>query len=77
MHDFFKIKVDASNNYLMTKDFEDGVVQNKNARVLYSKDGLPVLMYVFVDDNSVVLSGSENVVKEIILRLDSTKIENN
>ncbi|MBI5139265.1 hypothetical protein HZA26_01500, partial [Candidatus Nomurabacteria bacterium] len=76
LHDFFKIKVDVSNNYLLTKDFEDGVVQNKNARVLYSKDGVPVLMYVFIDDNSVVLSSSENVVKEIILRLDSAKIKN-
>ena len=72
---FFKVNASSENNYLFTKNWEDGFVGNKNARILKDKDGKIVLMYVFVDDNSIVITNSENAVNEIILRLGSSKVK--
>ena len=75
LHGFFGIQINADNNYLLTKDFEDGIVQNKNARILKDKEGNIVLMYVFVEDTSLVIANSEDVVKEAILRLAGNGIK--
>lgn len=72
---FFETKISPETNYLFTKDFEDGIVANKNARILKDNNGKIVLMYVFADDNYVVITNSENAVTEVILRLNSTKIK--
>jgi hypothetical protein len=69
LHDFFGESVTAANNYLLTKDFEDKIVENKNARVLADNEGNIVLMYVFADNDSVVIADSPEAVREIILRL--------
>ena len=55
--DLYKIfGEDISNNagYLLTKNFTDGLVGNKNARILYKDNEEIALMYVYVNDNSVV-----------------------
>jgi hypothetical protein len=72
---FFNVKISSDTNYLFTKNFEDGIVANKNARILIDSNGKIVLMYVFADDNSIIISNSENAVNEIILRLNSSKIK--
>ena len=69
LHEFFGIKISANTEYLLTKDFEDGIVKNKNARILYDNERKIVLMYVYVDDNSVVLTNTESTAEEIMLRL--------
>ena len=72
---FLGINLSSDTKYLFTKDFEDGIVENKNARLLYDKDGLPaqtgklVVMYIFADDNSVIITNTPNVAHEIMLRL--------
>ena len=73
LHKFIGINLSAETNYLFTKDFEDGIVENKNARILRNKDGGIVLMYVFANENSVIITGSEPVTHEIILRLASAE----
>ncbi len=73
LYGFFGLNISADTNYLLTKDFQDGIVDNKNARVLYDKDDQAVLMYVFADDNSVVITNSQNTAHEIILRLSSSQ----
>jgi hypothetical protein len=70
---FLGINITSEINYLFTKSFEDSIVDNKNARVLKDKEGSPVLMYIFADDNSVIITGSPAVVHEIILRLASAQ----
>ncbi len=70
---FFGINITSEINYLFTKDFEDTIVENKNTRVLNDKEGNPVLMYVYADDNSVIITGSQSIVREIILRLASAQ----
>lgn len=74
LHSFFGVDISADTNYLLTKDFEDGIVQNKNARILYDKDFNIVLMYVYIDDNSLVITNTEDAVREIIKRLAASKV---
>ncbi|KKS24510.1 MAG: hypothetical protein UU82_C0004G0004 [Candidatus Nomurabacteria bacterium GW2011_GWC2_41_8] len=71
LHKFLRIDISSDTNYLLTKNFEDGIVENKNARMLYDKMGKLVVMYVFADDNSVVIAGTQNAAREIMLRLAS------
>ena len=71
LHGFLGINISSDTNYLLTKNFEDSIVENKNARVLNDKDGNPVLIYIFADDNSVIITGSANAAHEIMLRLAS------
>ena len=73
-HGFFDIPINADNNYLLKKDFEDGIVQNKNSRILKDNDGNIVLMYVFVNDTSILITNSEDTSKEIITRLAYNQI---
>jgi hypothetical protein len=70
---FLGINISSEINYLFTKNFEDSIVDNKNTRVLNDKEGNPVLMYVYADDNSVIITGSQSIVREIILRLASAQ----
>ncbi len=72
---FFGVAISADTKYLLTAPFEDVMVQNKNARVLRDKERGVVLMYVFADDNSVILTQSENAVREIMLRLAASQIK--
>ncbi len=74
LHGLFKIDISPSTNYLFTKEWEDGIVANKNARVLNDNNGHPVLMYIFVDNSYVVITDSEGAAREVILRLNSSKI---
>lgn len=73
LHGFLGYALTSETTYLLTKDFEDGIVENKNARFLYDKDGKLVLTYVYADDNSVIITNSEEAVKEIVLRIASKK----
>lgn len=72
---FFGEKLNADTKYLLTKDFEDGIVQNKNARILYDNDGKIIMMYVYVNDSSVVFANSEKTIGEIIARLAASQIK--
>jgi hypothetical protein len=74
-HGFFDIAISLDTNYLLKKDWEDGIVQNKNARILFDKDKKIIMMYVYVDDTSVVLADSEQAVHEIIDRLAASKVK--
>lgn len=70
---FFGINISADTNFLLIKDFQDGFIENKNARILYDKNGNIVMMYIFADDNSIVITNSQNAAHEIILRLSSSQ----
>ncbi len=59
---------------LFAKDFEDGLVENKNARILYDKNGGVVLMYVYLDDNYVLITNSKDTVRNVLDRVFSSKI---
>jgi hypothetical protein len=79
LHSFFDINITTESGYLLTENFTDGVIENKNARILYSKaeqhDSEIALMYVFADDTSIIIANSRNAVAEIIRRLASSQIK--
>ncbi len=79
LHGFFGIDITSETSRLLTTDFEDGIIQNKNARILYRKNDKQekeiVMMYVLADNNSVIIANTENAVREIMLRLAGSQIE--
>ena len=72
---FFGVEINANTSYLLIKNFEDGIVKNKNARILYDKDGGIVLAYVFVDDTFLIITNSVESASEAIIRLESSKVK--
>ncbi len=75
IHKLFGVDLNADTKYLLTKDFEDGIVQNKNARILRDKDGKIVMMYIFAEDDSLIITNSETTAGEVMLRLLSSRVK--
>ncbi len=74
LHDVFGISLGKDTNALLNKKFEDGFVQNKNARVLYQADGSVALMYVYADTESVIITRSVQAGSEVMRRLSGSDI---
>ena len=74
LHGFFGTDITVDTTYLVTKDFADGLVVNKSARILYDKDGKIVLMYVYADDTSVIITNTQEAAQEIMNRLSAGQI---
>lgn len=72
---FFGVNITPDTNYLFTKNWQDSIVQNKNARVLYDNDGKIVLMYIFINDYYIAITNSDLAAREAILRLASSQIK--
>ena len=66
------ITPNTENNYLFSEKFSDIVIENRDARVLYNKEGEPVLVYVFIDAGSILIAESFETVNEVIDRLDAS-----
>lgn len=79
LHEFFGMSSVDDKKYLLTKNFEDDIVENKNARILYDDtDPLNrkiVMMYVFADDNSVIIANTKEALHEVMLRLAGSQVE--
>jgi hypothetical protein len=75
LHGFFGIEISPETKYLLTENFKDGIVENKNTRILYDKDNNIVMMYILADDNSVIITNTINAAHEIMLRLASSRVE--
>ena len=50
--------------------FKDGVIENKDVRVFAEPDGTILLLYSFVDNDTIVITTDENALAEIINRLE-------
>jgi len=74
LHDLFEIPLGKENNVLLNKDFEDGFVNNKNARILYHPNGTIALMYIYADDTSIIITRSSLAAREVMRRLSSSEI---
>ena len=75
LHEVFGIPLSLDTGYLLTKNFEDSIIQNKNARILKDGSGKVVLMYVYIDNNTLVITNTEEGAKEIIFRVNSSKVK--
>lgn len=72
---FFGFDMTPETKYLLTKGFQDGIVENKNARILYDDNNKIVIMYILADDNSVIITNTENAAQEIMLRLATSRVK--
>jgi hypothetical protein len=50
--------------------FKDGVIDNKDVRAFTEPDGTILVLYSFVDNNTIVITTDENALAEIINRLE-------
>ncbi len=75
LHGFFGIDITSANKYLLNANFSDGIIENKNARILYDSNNNIVMMYIFADDNSVIITDTESAAHEIMLRLAASRIK--
>lgn len=65
----FNIDVSGENQKLLESSFKDIVILNKDTRVLQDQNGNPILYYLFVDNNTFVITDNQDTAKEIISRL--------
>lgn len=75
LHGFFGFDMTSETKYLLTANFEDGIIRNKNARILYDNGGEIVMMYILADDNSIIITNTENAGEEIMLRLVTSRVK--
>lgn len=71
----FKLEINKDTNYLLTKNFVDGIIQNKNARILYDNDGQIILAYIYLDDNTILITKDEFTAREILVRLHGSNLK--
>ena len=50
--------------------WRDGVIENKDVRAFYQPDETMLILYSFVDNNTIVITTDENALAEIINRLE-------
>ena len=75
LHGYFGIELNTDTNYLLEKNFEDGIIQNRNARILRDNNGKIVMMYIYAENSSLIITDSETAATEIILRLASAQVQ--
>ncbi|HBM45526.1 MAG: hypothetical protein UT05_C0010G0043 [Parcubacteria group bacterium GW2011_GWF2_38_76] len=63
------IKSVPANDYLITKNFEDLILNNQDTRVLKNENGEIVLVYGFLNGRELIIAGNTNVFNEIVNRL--------
>ena len=56
-----------------TKKFQDGVIINKDVRILYGDDNNIILLYGIIDQQTIIITVSDNAFKEIVNRLNKEK----
>ena len=74
LHSLFGTAITVDTKDLLTKDFTDTIVGNKNARTLTDKNGNVILEYVYANDSSVVIIANDETANEIMLRLSTGNI---
>jgi hypothetical protein len=66
---FILFNLPKPSNFFLGKPWNDLVVNNKDARVLYGENGEGVLYYVFINKNDFIITGNLEALKEIINRI--------
>ncbi len=62
--------IDTTNAYRSYLDtvFTDGIIENRDVRILYTLDKKPILFYTFLDPNTVVITADPKTLVETIRR---------
>jgi hypothetical protein len=70
----YGINVAGENEYLFSKPFQDSILKNQDARVLYDNEGQVKLLYLFVNnDDLIIVAKDESAVVEVLNRLGTLK----
>lgn len=70
----FQIDPSAYTGNIFLAPFRDRVLFNKEMRAVYDEDGRLVLLYTYIDRNTVVVTTDQSIVSEIINRNNSQSI---
>jgi len=54
--------------------FEDDTIKNKDIRILKNNKGETVLLYTFINKNTLLITSGENVLREVLTRISSENI---
>jgi hypothetical protein len=65
----FGIDISGNNRILLQKSFEDIIIYNTDARVLYDTNNEPLIYSIFLNQNLYMLSDNKDVIIEAIKRL--------
>jgi len=71
----FRISSDDFTGDIFNRNFQSGVLFNKQARNLFDTDGRLILTYVYIDDNTVLITKNNATVAEVIKRTTSQSIK--
>ncbi len=69
----FGVAPTSDNKYLFEKKFEDIIVENRDGRILRDSTGAPVLIYIFLSTDTMLLTNSYDTIKEVISRLEAAR----
>lgn len=69
LYSFFQINITNENKELFEKPFRDIIIKNKDVRILYTNEGADVLLYLFPNKNTLVITDNQEAIKQIIERL--------
>jgi len=70
----FRIDPESFSGDIFSLDFKTTVLFNKEARALYDKDGKLVFTYIYLDNNTIILTTNTGLVEEVIKRINSQSI---
>lgn len=65
----FQIDIRGDQSYLLEKPWGDILINNKDARILYDRRGTAILYYIFPSKDTIIITDSQDAIKEISLRL--------
>ncbi|MCC6323823.1 hypothetical protein IT400_03460 [Candidatus Nomurabacteria bacterium] len=65
----FGVDISGENKILLQKSFEDTIIYNTDARVLYGTNNEPLFYSLFLNQNLYMLTDSKDVIVEAIKRL--------
>jgi len=74
LYSLFDIDVSGENQELFNKKFEDTFIKNKDARVIKNAQEEIVLLYLFIDRQTIIIAGGTDVLDEVINRLSTQQI---
>jgi hypothetical protein len=70
----FDISVSGERAYLLAKPFQDTTIRNIDVRTLLDKDGKTILLYGFVNQNTVIITTTQETFAEIMTRYNASRI---
>lgn len=59
---------------ILKTSFEDMVVRNKDVRTLKTEEGVPALMYVFINQETVLVTTNQKALEELIDKMTATRV---